>query len=176
MIAYDDSDGWYDHQIGPIVEHFADRCRWPDGPRPCGIVTPLLAGITGAACAGTMRLRSAPSPDGDFALRQTELRRSHRDRPDFDHPLYRRQLAQRQRSATARSMPSPTPSPSMFSFTTAEHLHRTCCWTTLLGEITQKGCAPYLTRRIAQLPGRRRNSTPRALLFIWRSTSVDKVL
>jgi phospholipase C len=25
IIAYDDSDGWYDHQMGPIVNHSSDR-------------------------------------------------------------------------------------------------------------------------------------------------------
>ena len=25
IIAYDDSDGWYDHQLGPIVNQSADR-------------------------------------------------------------------------------------------------------------------------------------------------------
>ena len=34
VIAYDDSDGWYDHQMGPIVNQSADRRRRTDRPRP----------------------------------------------------------------------------------------------------------------------------------------------
>ncbi len=36
VIAYDDSDGWYDHQIGPIVRPSADTIDSLNGPGQCG--------------------------------------------------------------------------------------------------------------------------------------------
>ncbi len=36
MIAYDDSDGWYDHQIGPIVRPSQDTIDSLNGPGKCG--------------------------------------------------------------------------------------------------------------------------------------------
>jgi phospholipase C len=49
VIAYDDSDGWYDHQMGPIV----NTSNGPDdaltAPGFCGTAAPLLAGINSSA-------------------------------------------------------------------------------------------------------------------------------
>lgn len=36
VIAYDDSDGWYDHQIGPIVNHSRSKHDALSGPGECG--------------------------------------------------------------------------------------------------------------------------------------------
>jgi len=36
VIAYDDSDGWYDHQMGPIVSHSATADDALTGPGSCG--------------------------------------------------------------------------------------------------------------------------------------------
>jgi phospholipase C len=36
VIAYDDSDGWYDHQIGPIVRSSQDTIDSLNGPGKCG--------------------------------------------------------------------------------------------------------------------------------------------
>jgi phospholipase C len=39
VIAYDDSDGWYDHQMGPVVSKSADRRGY--GPRlPLLVISP----------------------------------------------------------------------------------------------------------------------------------------
>ena len=38
VIAYDDSDGWYDHQIGPIIRHSQDTADTLTGPGMCGSV------------------------------------------------------------------------------------------------------------------------------------------
>ncbi|HLG61620.1 MAG TPA: alkaline phosphatase family protein [Ktedonosporobacter sp.] len=37
VIAYDDSDGWYDHVIGPIVNHSSDPNDALTGPGQCGV-------------------------------------------------------------------------------------------------------------------------------------------
>ncbi len=36
VIAYDDSDGWYDHQIGPIIRQSQDAADALNGPGKCG--------------------------------------------------------------------------------------------------------------------------------------------
>ena len=46
VIAYDDSDGWYDHQMGPIVNQSATAMDALTGPGQCGTGTGALAGVT----------------------------------------------------------------------------------------------------------------------------------
>jgi len=56
IIAYDDSDGWYDHQMGPIVMQSHEVRRtpaWMDqllGPGNCG--TPKASDVTGGTQNG----------------------------------------------------------------------------------------------------------------------------
>src|SRR5580658_2270038 len=45
VIAYDDSDGWYDHQIGPIVNHSSTAADALTGTGECGNGATALAGI-----------------------------------------------------------------------------------------------------------------------------------
>ncbi|HCA26070.1 MAG TPA: phospholipase, partial [Betaproteobacteria bacterium] len=40
IIAYDDSDGWYDHVLGPIVRHSNDAADALSGPGRCGDAAP----------------------------------------------------------------------------------------------------------------------------------------
>jgi phospholipase C len=46
IIAYDDSDGWYDHQMGPIVNQSATTMDALTGTGQCGTGTGALAGVT----------------------------------------------------------------------------------------------------------------------------------
>lgn len=39
IIAYDDSDGWYDHQMGPIIRQSQDAADDLSGPGKCGSTT-----------------------------------------------------------------------------------------------------------------------------------------
>jgi phospholipase C len=39
IIAYDDSDGWYDHQMGPIIRQSQDTADTLNGPGKCGSTT-----------------------------------------------------------------------------------------------------------------------------------------
>jgi phospholipase C len=39
VLAYDDSDGWYDHQIGPIIRQSQDTADTLNGPGKCGSTT-----------------------------------------------------------------------------------------------------------------------------------------
>jgi phospholipase C len=52
VIAYDDSDGWYDHQIGPMVNTSQTSADGVTGTGQCGTVAPPLAGINGAHAQG----------------------------------------------------------------------------------------------------------------------------
>jgi len=46
VIAYDDSDGWYDHQMSPIVNHSDDPSNdFLTGPGHCGSGSPKLGGF-----------------------------------------------------------------------------------------------------------------------------------
>jgi phospholipase C len=46
VIAYDDSDGWYDHQMGPIVNQSATAKDALTAMGQCGTGTAALAGVT----------------------------------------------------------------------------------------------------------------------------------
>ena len=45
VILYDDSDGWYDHQIGPIVNTSTGTADALTGPGACGAATTSLPGV-----------------------------------------------------------------------------------------------------------------------------------
>ena len=77
VIAYDDSDGWYDHQMGPIVNQSATTMDALTGTGQCGTGDWRSCGCDHPTCPGTLRLWSTSSSPGDLALRQAKLRRSH---------------------------------------------------------------------------------------------------
>ncbi len=52
VINWDDSDGWYDHQLGPIVNTSQTTADGLTGPGQCGTVPPQLAGIDGPHAQG----------------------------------------------------------------------------------------------------------------------------
>jgi phospholipase C len=45
VIMYDDSDGWYDHQMGPIVNQSTGLADALTGPNACGTATTSLPGV-----------------------------------------------------------------------------------------------------------------------------------
>jgi phospholipase C len=47
IIAWDDSDGWYDHQMGPIVNQSATAADALSGPGTCGTGANALGGFQG---------------------------------------------------------------------------------------------------------------------------------
>jgi phospholipase C len=49
VIMYDDSDGWYDHQLGPIVNTSTGPQDALTGPGACGTAATSLPGYAGAA-------------------------------------------------------------------------------------------------------------------------------
>ena len=48
VIMYDDSDGWYDHQIGPIVNTSTGPADALTGPNACGTAATALPGVNPA--------------------------------------------------------------------------------------------------------------------------------
>jgi len=49
VIAYDDSDGWYDHVMGPIVNTSVGPADALTGPGACGTAATSLPGVNGTA-------------------------------------------------------------------------------------------------------------------------------
>jgi phospholipase C len=52
ILAYDDSDGWYDHQMGPIVNQSTTRADALTGPGQCGDGSTALPGLSTAHAQG----------------------------------------------------------------------------------------------------------------------------
>ena len=83
IILYDDSDGWYDHQMPPIVNPSADlTATATDSDQLNGVrrVRPRHATRSHSRHAGdshprALRLRHAATASGDLSLRQGEFRR-----------------------------------------------------------------------------------------------------
>ena len=98
VVAYDDSDGWYDHVAPKVTERLDRRRRRLERlhQRPHGrrrLRRPL-------------RPEPAPAVAGDLAVRGAEPRRPHADRAGLDPALHREQLAAPGGSATRRSTPA----------------------------------------------------------------------
>jgi hypothetical protein len=86
FITYDDSDGWYDHVMPPIVNYSND-------PANDSLLGPT--GMCGKPAPGayrSLRLRNAPAVARDFAVRQAKLRGFVADRHDFHPAIHRGQL------------------------------------------------------------------------------------
>jgi phospholipase C len=56
VIAYDDSDGWYDHQMGPIIRQSADTADTLTGAGKCGNPNTAAAGFQNDRCGVGPRL------------------------------------------------------------------------------------------------------------------------
>jgi len=52
VISYDDSDGWYDHQLGQIVNTSQTNADGLTAPGQCGSAAPQLAGISAGHAQG----------------------------------------------------------------------------------------------------------------------------
>ena len=84
VITYDDSDGWYDHQVMPVV----------NGSNTVSGHPVLLLGADHARqLHQPLRLRPAAADAGDLALDPAELRQRQPDQHRLDPHLHRGQLA-----------------------------------------------------------------------------------
>ena len=73
IVAYDDSDGWYDHQMGPIVNQSTSKADGLTGTGQCGDGATALPGTRRGPCPGPVRLWSALAAVGDFSLCAAQL-------------------------------------------------------------------------------------------------------
>jgi phospholipase C len=60
IIAYDDSDGWYDHQLGQIVNQSTTAADLLSGPGACGAGSSALPGINAATTHAQGRCGHGP--------------------------------------------------------------------------------------------------------------------
>ncbi len=60
VIAYDDSDGWYDHQMSPIVNHSETGQDGLTGPGQCGDGSSALPGVNSATAHAQGRCGYGP--------------------------------------------------------------------------------------------------------------------
>ena len=84
VIAYDDSDGWYDHAMDPVVNQSDVSDDNLTGPGACGALP--------RRHTRTLRLRPPASASGDLAVRERKLRRPQDHRPNFHPAVHRGQL------------------------------------------------------------------------------------
>jgi hypothetical protein len=90
VILYDDSDGWYDHQMGPIVNQSQDLEH--DALTATGCGARRCAAHAGRV-PDPLRVRTAAAAAGRLAFGEDELRRPHHHRSILGPPLHRGQLA-----------------------------------------------------------------------------------
>ena len=86
VITYDDSDGWYDHQVMPIV----NGSNTAADTAFCSTVPIRLGSYT-----EPLRLRPAAADAGHLALDPAELRQPQPDQHRLGRPVHRGQLAVR---------------------------------------------------------------------------------
>jgi phospholipase C len=140
VIAYDDSDGWYDHQLGQIVNSSQSSIDALTGPGQCGAGAPILSGI------------SAPSAQGrcGYGPRQPLLVISPYTRANYvDHTMTDLSSIIRfvednwlngQRVGQGSFDTIANPITSLFSFVLPSTCNRTLILDDNTGEISQKGC------------------------------------
>ena len=141
IIAWDDSDGWYDHQLGQIVNSSQTSVDALTAPGYCGAGAPILSGI------------SAPSAQGrcGYGPRLPLLIVSPYSRPNFvDHTMTDQSSVVRfiednwlwnQRIGGGSFDQVAGPIDNMFTWTLPSPCYRTLILSDETGEVTQKGCA-----------------------------------
>ncbi len=141
VINWDDSDGWYDHQMGPIVDQSQTSQDALTGPGLCGSAPPALAGITGPHAQG--RCGYGPrlpllviSPwTRSNVVDHTVTDQSSMIRFIEDNWLAGQRIGDGAFDGIANSIDS------MFTFVLPSTCYRTVILDDQTGEVTQKGCA-----------------------------------
>jgi Phosphoesterase family len=128
IIAYDDSDGWYDHAMPPIVSRSATNADALNGSGICG---GAVAGWYGGSCGYGPRLPL----HRDLALGQGELRGSRSYRSRLCSLIYRGQLGAR---PNWRSISGCNPFSTCSIFAAMPAARRNCTWIRL--RATGKDC------------------------------------
>ncbi len=102
FITYDDSDGWYDHQMGPIIRGSQDAADTLNGPGKCGSTA-----VTNTDHARSLRSRPRMPLLVVSPWAKTELRRQLVRRAGLDPEVHRGQLEPRADRLRAPRTPRP---------------------------------------------------------------------
>ena len=142
VINWDDSDGWYDHQMGPIFNQSQTSQDALNGPGLCGTAPPALAGITGPHAQGRCGygprlplLVISPWTRANV-VDHTVTDQSSMIRFIEDNWLGSQRIGQGSYDGIANSIAS------MFTFVQPSTCSRTVILDDQTGEVTQKGCSP----------------------------------
>lgn len=143
VINWDDSDGWYDHQIGPIVDQSQTAQDQLTGPGLCGSAAPALAGITGPHAQG----RCGYGPRLPLLVISPWVRANVVDHTVTDQSSMIRFIEDNWLSGQRIGQGSyDTVANSIASMFTFVQQNNTCARTVILddqtGEVVSKGCAP----------------------------------
>jgi phospholipase C len=141
VIAYDDSDGWYDHQMSPIINQSQTSQDALNGPGLCGSAAPILAGISASHAQG----RCGYGPRLPLLVISPWTRANTVDHTITDQTsmirfiednwLGGQRIGQGSFDGVANSISS------MFTFVLPSTCYRTVILDDQTGEVTRKGCA-----------------------------------
>ena len=104
IIAYDDSDGWYDHSMDPVVNQSGrdgaavdsdDALSTQNTAKPATSASARRRQPDPLQTSGPLRPWPAPALAGDLTLREGKLRGPPDHRPVLDPPFHRGQLGPR---------------------------------------------------------------------------------
>ena len=144
VINWDDSDGWYDHQLGQIVNTSQTAADALNGPGYCGTGVTALPGIDPTTLHAQGRCGYGPripllviSPYTlANSVDHTMTDQSSMIRFIEDNWLHGQRIGGGSFDAIAN------PITSMFTFLLPSTCYRTLILNDQTGEVTQKGCAP----------------------------------
>ena len=141
IIAYDDSDGWYDHQLGQIVNSSQTSVDALTAPGQCGAGAPMLAGISAPAAQG----RCGYGPRQPFLVISPYSRQNYVDHTMTDQSSVVRFIEDNwlwnQRIGGGSFDQVAGPIDGMFTWTLSSPCFRTLILSDETGTVTQKGCA-----------------------------------
>jgi phospholipase C len=141
IIAYDDSDGWYDHQLGQIVNSSQTSVDALTAPGQCGGGAPILSGISAPSAQG----RCGYGPRQPFVVISPYSRSNYVDHSLTDQSSVVRFVEDNwlwnQRIGGGSFDQVAGPIDGMFTWTLPSPCYRTLILSDETGEVTQKGCA-----------------------------------
>ncbi len=141
IIAYDDSDGWYDHQLGQIVNSSQTSVDALTGPGQCGAGAPILSGISAPSAQG----RCGYGPRQPLVVVSPYSRTNYVDHTMTDQSSVVRFIEDNwlwnQRIGRGSFDQVAGPLDGMFTWTLPSPCYRTLILSDETGEVSQKGCS-----------------------------------
>ncbi len=140
LILWDDSDGWYDHQLGQIVNSSQSSVDALTAPGQCGAGTPILSGISAPSAQG----RCGYGPRLPLLVISPYSRANYVDHTMTDQSSVVRFIEDNwlwnQRIGGGSFDQVAGPLDGMFTWTLPSPCYRTLILSDETGEVTQKGC------------------------------------